>query len=158
MTNRRIRVLFLTGLMVAGLVGGAVSVSATRIGNEGCTPGFWKNHTGAWEEYTTSTTLEDVFNLPFWLNHLGDDTLLEALSYSGGPTLEDKAKLLLRHAVAAVLNSAHEGLGYPLRRFSDPGMIVATVNSTLASGNAGAILDLKDVYDDANNLGCPLGR
>ena len=158
MANRRLRVLFLTGLMMAGLIGGAVPASATNIGNEGCTPGYWKNHTENWEEYSPSTTLGSVFTLPAYLVALEDDTFLEALSYSGGPTIVDKAKLLLHHAVAAFLNAAHEGVGYPLRRFSDPGMMLSSVNSALASGNGATMLNLKDTYDANNNLGCPLGN
>jgi len=158
MANRRLRVLFLTGLMMAGLIGGAVPASATNIGNEGCTPGYWKNHTESWEEYSPSTTLGSVFTLPAYLVALEDDTFLAALSYSGGPTIVDKAKLLLHHAVAAFLNAAHEDVGYPLRRFSDPGMMLATTNSALASADADTIEDLKDTYDANNNLGCPLGN
>lgn len=158
MANKRVRVLLLTGLLMVGLIGGAVPAAATSIGNEGCTPGYWKNHTESWQEYTTSTTLGSVFTLPGYLSDLSDDTFLEALSYSGGPDIEDKAKLLLHHAVAAFLNAAHEDVGYPLRRFSDPGMMLATTNSALASADAGTIEDLKDTYDDNNNLGCPLGN
>ncbi len=156
MASKRVRTLLLTGLLMVGLIGSALPAAATNIGNEGCTPGFWKNNPGAWEEYTTSTTLGSVFTLPAYLVALEDDTFLEALNYGGGPTIVDKAKLLLHHAVAAVLNAAHEDVGYPLRRFSDPGMIIATTNSALASADAETIGDLKDTYDDANNLGCPL--
>ncbi len=156
MANRRLRVLFLTGLMMVGLIGGAVPASATSIGNEGCTPGFFSQNPGAFQEYDPSDTLSSVFTLPAYLSDLADDTLLEALSYTGGRTLVDKAKILLRQAVAAVLNAAHEDVGYPYRRFDDPGMIIATTNSALASGDAATIEDLKDTYEAANELGCPL--
>lgn len=155
MANKRVRTLLLTGLLMVGLVGGAIPAAATNIGNEGCTPGFFKNNPGAFEEYSASTTLGSVFNLPSYLSDLADDTFLEALGYSGGSTLEDKAKQLLRAAVAAVLNAAHEGVGYPLRRDGVDG-IIATTNITLAGANADAIEDLKDTFDAANNLGCPL--
>lgn len=155
MANKRVRTLLLTGLLMVGLIGGAVPASATNIGNEGCSPGFFKNNTGAWEEYSSSTTLGSVFTLPAYLSDLADDTFLEALDYSGGPTLEDKAKTLLRAAVAAVLNAAHEGVGYPLRRDGVDG-IIARVNTALAGANADAIENLKDELDAANNLGCPL--
>lgn len=157
MAYRRVRVLLLTGLLMVGLVGGAAPVSAENIGNEGCTPGFWKTNTGAWEEYDPTTLLSSVFTLPaYLLPDLADDTFLDALSYSGGPDIEDKAKLLLHHAVAAVLNAAHEGVGYPFRRFAEPGMIIPSTNSALASQDADTIEDLKDKWDEANNLGCPL--
>jgi hypothetical protein len=33
-----------TGVTLAG------PAQAVNIGNEGCTPGYWKNHTSNWEE------------------------------------------------------------------------------------------------------------
>ena len=156
MANKRVRTLLLTGLLMVGLVGGALPASATNIGNEGCTPGYWKNHTDNWEEYSPSTTLGSVFTLPAYASSLSDDTFAEALRYGGGSTLLAKAKTLLHHAVAAVLNAAHEGVGYPYRRFSDPGQIVASTNNALASQDAATMLALKDKWDSANNLGCPL--
>lgn len=141
----------IVGVFSAGTAG------AIRIGDdEGCTPGFWKNNTGAWEEYSPTARLDSVFNIPAAFSDLADDTLLSALSYTGGPAVIDKAKLLLHHAVAAVLNAAHEGIGYPYRRFDAPLGIVPSVNSALASGNGSTMTDLKDVLDEANNLGCPL--
>lgn len=156
MGTRRVRTLALTGLLMIGLVGGAVPAAGTAIGNEGCTLGFWKNNTGQWEEYVPTQTVESVFNVPASLSSLGDDTLLEALNYGGGAGLLGKAKILLRQAVAAVLNAAHEGVGYPLRRDSDPGMIIATTNAALSSGNQSTMTDLAATYDAKNNLGCPL--
>jgi hypothetical protein len=47
-------------LTVSLLAGAAIvpaSAGATNIGSEGCTPGYWKNHTENWEEYTPSTKL-----------------------------------------------------------------------------------------------------
>jgi len=64
--------------------------------------------------------------------------------------------LLLHHAVAAYLNAAHEGLGYPYRRFGEPGDLRDAINSALASGDRATMLELKDKLDAANNLGCPL--
>ena len=62
---------------------------------------------------------------------------------------------MLRAAVAATLNAAHEGLGYPLRRAGDDG-IFAMVNEALASGDRQTMLQLARYLDELNNLGCPL--
>lgn len=62
----------------------------------------------------------------------------------------------MRAAVAAWLNAANEGLGFPMRRWSDPGNIVPSVNMAIASGDRATMLDLAAILDDANNLGCPL--
>ncbi|MBA2488564.1 MAG: hypothetical protein H0V36_04470 [Chloroflexi bacterium] len=154
------RMMLLVAALAVGLVGGAAPASATRIGNEGCTPGYWKQaqHFDSWEEYSPSTTLASVFTLPayFASSEYGDDTFLEALNYGGGSGLTSKARQLLRAAVAAFLNAASEDVGYPYRRFSDPGNMLASVNSALASQNQTTITNLKDDLDAKNNLGCPL--
>ena len=144
-------------ILVVGVIGGSSSVGAHRIGDdEGCTPGFWKNNTGAWQEYSPSDKIGDVFTVPSFFNQLADDTLLEALSYDGGPFPVDMAELLLKQAVAAILNASSEDVGYPFRRFDAPLGIIPSVNSALASGDRDTMGDLKDVLDEANNLGCPL--
>ncbi len=153
---KRTRVLSLVVVMALGVIG-AGSAGAVRIGeDEGCTPGFWKNNIGAWQEYSAGDRLDSVFTIPAAFSELADDTLLTALSYGGGPDAIDKAGQLLHHAVAALLNASSEDIGYPYRRFDAPLGIVASVNSALASGNTDNMLDLKDVLDEANNLGCPL--
>lgn len=131
------------------------SAGATNIGNEGCTPGYWKNHTENWLEddvsrsYETDQTLRSVFGVD------SDVTLLEALQGGGGKGVDGARKVLARAAVAAVLNAAHEGLGYPLRRGGATGLLT-TVPSTWISGDRDAILALAAELDGLNNLGCPL--
>ncbi len=133
----------------------AAPAFATNIGNEGCTPGYWKNHTDNWEEYRPSQTLESVFDVP---NAYGYDnvTLEQALAFRGGSGADGAARILLRAATAAVLNAAHEGIGYPYRRNVEPFRIIATVNAALASVDRQQMLDLAATLDAANNLGCPL--
>lgn len=149
----------LTTLLVAGLmlpIGLATSdVHAVNIGNEGCTPGYWKNHTDNWEEATSSTTLFEAnfrnINVP------QTDTLLDALQYRGGSGLAGAERILMRAAAAAWLNAAHEGLGYPLRRYNVKAFgIVPAVNAAIASGNRQQMLKLARFLDEQNNLGCPL--
>lgn len=121
-------------------------------GNEGCTPGYWKNHTENWEEFSPTQSVESVFDLPSSLSQYGDLTLEEALRLQGGSGLTGATEILLRAATAAVLNAAHDGLGYPLRR----GKIITAVNEALASGDRARILQLARELDRMNNLGCPL--
>lgn len=145
--------------VVAGIMLPAAFVaspaSATNIGNEGCTPGYWKNHTDNWEEATPSSLVKwiyrDAGNTAY-----GDITMLAALSLKGGPGTDGAQQILLRAAVAAWLNAAHEGLGYPYRRFTEPEAFVADVNAALASGDRATMLALATKLDLANNLGCPL--
>lgn len=135
---------------------------------EGCTLGYWGAtrggpdangskggevvHQASWDEiaaYDTATALSEA---GFIGAPVGDDTLLTALRYKGGPTLEDKKNLLLKQAVAALLSAAHPDVNYPLVEAE----IVDAVNAALASDDQGTILDLQETLNVYNNYGCPL--
>ncbi len=148
-----------TSLVVAvstSLAVGVPAASANITGNEGCTPGYWKNHTQNWEEYAPSDTLDLPFDFPDSLAQYRTVTLDDALALRGGKGVDGAAQILLRAATAAVLNAAHEGVGYPYRRFKAPFNIVSKVNAALASGDRQRMLELAQTLDAANNLGCPL--
>jgi hypothetical protein len=114
---------------------------------EGCTPGYWKNHLGAWAatSFNPSQTLESVFDVPDSLG-LDSVTLLQAASTGGGGV-----NALLRQAVAALLSASHPSVDYPVTVAN----IVADVNEALASGDRSMIEDLKNQLDTWNNLGAP---
>jgi hypothetical protein len=122
-------------------------------GTKGCTPGFWKNHTDAWVGFLPSQTLEDVFDVPDSLG-LDSTTLLQALSFGGGPGFAGGARTLLRDAVAALLNSAHPDVsgGFPYTT----GQVISLTNAALATGNRTAALNQASAFNSANNLGCPI--
>lgn len=148
-----------TGALVAGLVIGlAPSAQAVNIGYEGCTPGYWKNHTSNWEETTPTTLVGAIYSsAPGSVSGL---TLEQALQGGGGPGVDGAASILARAATAAWLNAAHEGLGYPWRRY-DTGLdgrepLVAAVNAAFASADRATMLALAAMLDADNNLGCPL--
>lgn len=96
-------------------------------------------------------TLGDVFD-PANLGDLADVTLLDALSFGGGSTLTEAKQILLRHAVAALLNSAHPDVDFSLTTAE----VIDAVDAALASGDRDTILELADELDEANNAGCPL--
>jgi hypothetical protein len=127
--------------------------TTTPPGEEGCTPGFWKQpqHLDSWVTYSPDQTLESVFDVPdaFGLDNV---TLLAALDFEGGPTTADAAEVLLRQAVAALLNAASPDVDYPLTEAE----IIAAVNAALASGDRDTILALAEELDTFNNLFCPL--
>ena len=81
---------------------------------------------------------------------MADDTFLDALSYRGGRGIEGAARNLLRHAVAALLNQGHPDVGYPM----SVDEIKVGVSQALASLDRGEMLDLKDILDGFNNIGC----
>jgi len=92
-----------------------------------------------------------VFDVP---NSFGLDnrTLLQALSFKGGSGNTAAARILLRAAVAALLNSAHPDIDYP-RTTAE---VIADVNAALASNDRSTILALAKELDADNNFGCPL--
>jgi hypothetical protein len=138
----------------------AAPAFATNQGEEGCTPGYWKNHTEDWLEteagdpsYAPTDLFGDVFGVDY------DVTLIDALQGGGGRGIEGAQKVLARSATAALLNAAHEGIGYPLSRYFETEAgepILASVQDVWDSGDRDAILDLAVMFDELNNLGCPL--
>lgn len=118
----------------------------------GCSLGYWKNHPLNWPSpYTPSTKLSEVFTIPSsYSTTVKNATFLQALSFAGGSTLDGAAQILLRQAVAAVLNAAKYGPNYPMSLTE----IVFSVNSALDSKNRTTILSLASLLDTYNNLGC----
>jgi hypothetical protein len=121
------------------------------VGDEGCTPGYWKNHPEDWTGFTTGQSLESVFDVP---NSLGLDSvsLMSALEFGGGPGTLGASKILFRAAVAALLNSSSSGVDYPLTT----AQVISQVNAALATLDRDTILALATDLDNKNNGGCPL--
>jgi hypothetical protein len=162
--QRILQVLAITALAVSGFIAaGALAVTGnaedstitttttttTTPGGEGCTPGFWKQpqHFDSWPVSTTTTLAAAGFTntgLP------AGTTLLEALSFQGGPTVQDAKNILLRQAAAAYLNSFD--IDYPLTTQE----VLDLVNDALASDDRATILAVAATLDANNNLGCPL--
>jgi hypothetical protein len=119
----------------------------------GCTPGYWKQpqHFGSWDGtgYERTNTLVEVFG-----EYALPGNLLQALSFRGGNSSDGAKQILLRAAVAAILNAGHPEINYPL----EDTVIVNAVKQALQSGERVKMLDLAGDLDDENNLGCPLSR
>ena len=86
------------------------------------------------------------------LGSLGSKTLLAGLEFGGGSTIEKKKQILLRAAVASLLNAGSPG---PRLRL-DAAQVIADVNAALLTNDAATILALATRLDDENNLGCTL--
>lgn len=123
-------------------------------GDQGCTPGYWKNHTGSWTGtgLSPSQTTASVFSAASAFPSLASKTLLQSLQGGGGPGTLGAATILLRAATAALLNAAHKGVDYPLTQ----AQVISQVNAALASNNRDTMLSLASTLDGDNNLGCPL--
>jgi hypothetical protein len=89
-----------------------------------------------------------VFDVPDSLG-LDGKTLLEALSFGGGPGAKGAARNLFRHAVAALLNAQHPMVEYPMAATA----IVSVVNTALATNTPGAMEQLKNQLEGMNTLG-----
>jgi hypothetical protein len=135
-------------------------------GDDGCTIGYWKTHSSlapgnqldAWiaTGYQVTTLLTAVFTIPAGLSDLdgngAPDTLYDALNFTGGPQVQGGARILLRQAVAALLNASHPEVAYALT----PAQVITAVNNALASGNRATMIGLAEQLDTLNNEGCPL--
>ncbi|MGH9139179.1 MAG: hypothetical protein ACRD0G_19395 [Acidimicrobiales bacterium] len=117
----------------------------------GCTPGYWKNHTGSWQGYSAGQSTNSVFPSAD-LYGLGGQSLLQSLNGGGGPGAAGAASILLRAATAALLNASHGDVSYPQGAAS----IISSVESALASGDRDTMLGLASSLDGQNNAGCPL--
>ena len=125
-------------------------------GDNGCTPGYWKQdqHFDSWPfPYVPTTLLRDVF-VTNPVTYVPDDTFLEALNYGGGPGVEGATEILLRAAVAALLNA--EALGTAFE--DEPAEIIDTTVDRLESQWRPTILTRAEFFDSINNGpdGCPL--
>ncbi|MDH4112696.1 MAG: hypothetical protein OEV60_08460, partial [Actinomycetota bacterium] len=79
----------------------------------------------------------------------GKDTLLEALAYKGGSDIKGKAQILLRAAVAGLLNERFFGSDYPPH--ATVTALIQEVNATLATCNGGAYTTKAADLDFWNN-------
>ncbi|HEX4955850.1 MAG TPA: hypothetical protein VF017_20875 [Thermoanaerobaculia bacterium] len=124
------------------------------VGNQGCTPGYWKNHTGSWPPtgYSPEQSVLSVFAESWRYPAQSAATLHQALGFGGGPGLAGAAEILLRAAVAGLLNAAHPDVAYP--RLAED--VIDDTNTALASNSRDAMLTLAAALDADNNRGCPL--
>jgi hypothetical protein len=114
---------------------------------EGCTPGYWRNHSSfargnqsdAWVGYVAGDLFDDVFGVV----SSDGDTLQQAVTSNGGGE-----QALQRHAVAAILNSS-SSVDY----FYSEAEIIALVQSAYATDQ---FEGTKNLFAFQNELGCPL--
>jgi len=139
----------------------AEQVTVTKpLGSQGCTPGFWKNpkHFSLWTNFTPTQLVGSVFNVPAVFpdgssgTTLSSASLAAALAFQGGSDLNGASQILLRAAVAGLLNSTNAGVAYPFTT----AQIISNTNAALKSGNRNTITNLATQIDNANNGGCPL--
>ncbi|HWN40924.1 MAG TPA: hypothetical protein VNW71_01820, partial [Thermoanaerobaculia bacterium] len=122
--------------------------------DEGCSHGYWKNHSSSWPAtgYSTGQKVSSAFSQAALYPTLANATLHASLSFSGGSDVTAAAANMLKQATGSLLNSAHPGVDFPY----STAQLISAVNAALASKNSSVLLGLASDLDDANNLGCPL--
>jgi len=128
-------------------------VTMADLAPEPCGPGYWKNNTtsDAWDPtgYAPDQLIGQLFD--------GSDPyatylLVDALQFGGAKGVNGGKVILLRAAVAAILNAAHPDIGYGL----SVGDLTGEVEAALASGQRKAMLALAKELD-AFNEACVVG-
>ncbi len=123
-------------------------------GTQGCSHGYWKNHPGSWPAtgYSTGQTVVSVFSQASLYPSIAPVSLMDSLSFAGGPTVTDAARNMLKQATGSLLNSAHAGVDFPWTT----AQLIADVNAALASQDINTLLSLATRLEHDNTLGCPL--
>ncbi|MEK6775776.1 MAG: SdrD B-like domain-containing protein [bacterium] len=115
---------------------------AVQAGGQGCSDGFWKNHTNKWPSpYTPSTMFSAVFE-----NAFPGKTLLQVISQGGGGLTA-----LGRQTVGALLNAAATGVSYDLT----PAQVISQFNAVFP-GSCSSYEPLKNSFEQLNEQGCPI--
>jgi hypothetical protein len=115
-------------------------------GGQGCTPGYWKqpHHLFAWLH--TGYTPADLYGTVFSVDDTDDFNLLQALWIGGG-----RERALYRHATAGLLNAASPDVDY----YYTVGEVMQMVQDAYDTEHFNYY---KNMLEDANQMGCPLGN
>jgi hypothetical protein len=118
------------------------------VGDQGCTPGYWRNHADRWVGAAPSADFDSTFGVDLFSP---DVTLGWAIWANGGGNIA-----LARHATAALLN-AHAKADGSLDQFVNYPYTVAQVIEMVQDAVANDTIEAtKDLFEAANELGCPL--
>ena len=147
-------------------VNASVTEPEDERGFEGCTPGFWRNHSAvapgnqanAWllTDYAAGDLFSAVFGRTITIRVSGDrgrpvsitdPTLIQAVVAQGGDV-----NALARHAVAALLNASHPDV-YSYYTVAE---VIQMVQDALDGVGPYGIEGTKDLFETANELGCPI--
>ena len=136
-----VMVLTASALLVGLLGAGTAAAYKSKKPTDGCTPGYWKQaqHFDSWEGYSPDQQFSSVFE-----NAFPGMTLDEVLGQGGGGL-----NALGRHTVAALLNGASSDVAF----YWDDAEVIAAFNSVFPGGNYNG---LKNMFEEQNELGCPL--
>ena len=132
--------------IAAALLLPVIGVAPVAACDQGCTPGYWKNHTDMWGNYSPNDTLIQVGFVD--AGSYAGVKMIDALQYAGGPGVDGATRIMLRAAVASLLNGTLTG-GLATN------ITLLNANDALRSGNRDFILSVATFFDGMNNLYCP---
>jgi hypothetical protein len=129
---------------------------------EGLTLGYWKNHSESWPttywfagvnyNLSPNSLIGDVFPSDNFVNGIDGMTLMDALNFRGGPGIAGAECILLKQAVAALLNASSRGnpleINYPLEEWD----VITMVTIALDSDDRATMLSLAGSLDEINSL------
>ena len=112
------------------------------VGGQGCSPGYWKNHSTWPAGYSPNTLFSAVFE-----NAFPGKTLQQVLATGGGGL-----NALGRQTVAAFLNAKALGTNYDLTAQS----VIDQFNAVFPGGNYDSVKNTFEALTDVNGRICPL--
>jgi uncharacterized repeat protein (TIGR01451 family) len=124
--------------------------------DEGCTPGFWRNHTSLWDgaggdDVTTTVQTTDGFNATFGVTS-AQSGLANTVTLLGAVNLEGGGRIALARHAAAAAASADAGIAYP---YSLAQVIALYQDAVGAIAGPETVASAKAKFEAANQLGCP---
>jgi hypothetical protein len=117
-------------------------------GEQGCTPGYWRNHTNRWEGYAPLQIFDEVFGVTLFGPYV---TLFMVID---NPNTYGTFGF---HAVAALLNSTGgvpNADGTTVDYFYTTAQVIQMVQDAVANDTMEAT---KNLFAEQNEKGCPLG-
>jgi len=109
-----------------------------------CGQGYWKNHLADWAgtPYSPSDLIGDVFASANAWPAIGGSTLLEGLGFPGGPGVDGAIRIVMRHAIAGLLNATHPDFAAPYTANE----IIDMMNAAIDSNDRQTILKLNGAF------------
>lgn len=133
----------------------SVMVTDTSSGVEGCTPGYWRqtHHYDSWFGFNPTDDFDDTFGRDALSPN---QTLGQTITLDGGGPFN----ALVKHVTAALLNASSPDVDYAYSQSQVIAAFRATFDAHVVDGKWPAGLptveELKDIFADANEAGCPL--
>ncbi len=117
-------------------------------GDQGCTPGYWRNHADRWVGVDPGDDFDATFDVDLFNPNI---TLGQAIWLGGGGV-----DALARHATAALLNAYAKLDGSNGQFVNYPYTVDEVIQMVQGAVANGTIEATKDEFEEANELGCPL--